>query len=164
MRKLGLQEVNDLTESSQSDEVQKWWVNKKQTLVCSYFPKNSRFWRCGILLSLLSISFPGPYISLLAFRLKWLSLKPLGLISIHFQGKPFNMTLIQVYTPTTNAKEAKWFYEGLQDLQELTPQKDFLFITGDWNAKLGSQEISEVTGKFGLGVQSEAGQRLTELS
>ena len=82
----------------------------------------------------------------------------------HFQGKPFNITVIQVYVPTSNAEEAEveWFYEDLQDLLELTPKKDVLFNTGDWNAKVGSQEISGVTGKFGLGVQNEAGQRLTE--
>ena len=86
------------------------------------------------------------------------------MISGHFQGKPFNITVIQVYAPTTNAKEAEveWFYEDLQDLLELTLKKDVVFITGDWNAKVGSQEIPGVTGKFGLGVQNEAGQRLTE--
>ena len=78
--------------------------------------------------------------------------------------KPFNITVIQVYAPTTNAEEAEveWFYEDLKDLLELTPKNDVLFITGDWNAKVGSREISGVTGKFGLGVQNEAGQRLTE--
>ena len=86
------------------------------------------------------------------------------MISVHFQGKPFNITVIRVYAPTTNAKkvEVERFYEDLQDLLELTPPKDVLFITGDWNAKVGSQEIPRVTGKFGLGVQNEAGQRLTE--
>ena len=86
------------------------------------------------------------------------------MISAHFQGKPFNTKVIQVYTPTSNAEEAEveWFYEDLQDLLELTPQKDVLFIIGDWNAKVGSQEIPGVTGKFGLGLQNEAGQRLTE--
>ena len=86
------------------------------------------------------------------------------MISVHFQSKPFNITVIQVYTSTSNAEEAEieWFYENLQDLLELTPQKDVLFIIGDWNAKVGSQEISGVTGKFGLGVQNEAGQRLIE--
>ena len=86
------------------------------------------------------------------------------MISICFQGKPFNITVIQVYAPTTNAKEAEaeWFYEDLQDFPELTPKKDVLFIIGDWNAKVGSQEIPGVTGKFGLGVQNEAGQKLTE--
>ena len=71
-----------------------------------------------------------------------------------FQGKPFNITVIQVYAPTTNAQEAEveWFYEDPQDLLELTPKKDVLFITGDWNAKIGSQEIPGVTDKFGLGV------------
>ena len=86
------------------------------------------------------------------------------MISVHFQGKPFNITVIQVYAPTSNAEEAEveWFYEDLQDLLELTPQKDVLFIIGDWNAKVGSQEIAGVMAKFGLGVQNEAGQRLTE--
>ena len=77
--------------------------------------------------------------------------------------KPFNITVIQVYTPTSNAEEAEWFCEDLQDLLELTPKKDVLFITGDWNAKVGGQETPGVTGKFGLGVQNEAGQRLIEL-
>ena len=86
------------------------------------------------------------------------------MLSICFQGKPFNITVIQVYAPTTNAEEAEaeQFYEDLQDLLELTAPKDVLFIIGDWNAKIGSQEIPGVTGKFGLGVQNEAGQRLTE--
>ena len=86
------------------------------------------------------------------------------MISLHFQGKPFNTTVIQVYAPTSNAKEAEveCFYEDLQDLLELTPPKDVLFIIGAWNAKVGGQEIPGVTGKFGLGVQNEAGQRLTE--
>ena len=85
------------------------------------------------------------------------------MFSVHFQGKPLNITVIQVYIPTTNAKaEVERFYEDLQDLLELTPQKDVLFIIGDWNAKVGSQEIPGITGKFGLGVQNEAGQRLTE--
>ena len=84
------------------------------------------------------------------------------MISVRFQGKPFNITVIQVYAPTTNAKEAEWFYDDLQDLLELTPPKDVLFIIGDWNAKVGSQEILGVTGKFGLGVQNEAGHRQTE--
>ena len=84
------------------------------------------------------------------------------MISVRFQGKPFNITAIQVYVPTSNAEETgvEWFYEDLQDLLELTPQKDVLFITGDWNAKVGSQETPGVTGKFGLGMQNEAGQRL----
>ena len=84
--------------------------------------------------------------------------------SAHFQGKPFNITVIQVYAPTTNAKEAEaeLFYEDLQDLLEITPKRDVLFIIGDWNTKVGSQEIPGVTGKFGLGIQNEAGQRLTE--
>ena len=86
------------------------------------------------------------------------------MISVHFQGKPFNITVIQIYAPTSNAEEAEVerFYEELQDLLELTPQKDVLFIIEDWNAKVGSQETPGVTGKFGLGVQNEAGQRLTE--
>ena len=87
------------------------------------------------------------------------------MISFYFQGKPFNIMIIQVYAPTSNAEEAEveWFYEDLQDLLELTPKKDVLFIIGDWNAKVGSQETPGVTGKFGLGVQNEAGQRLTVL-
>ena len=81
-----------------------------------------------------------------------------------FQGKPFNITVIQAYAPTSNAEEAEveQFFEDLQDFLELTPKKDVLFIIGDWNAKVGSQEISAVTGKFGHGVQNEAGQRLIE--
>ena len=86
------------------------------------------------------------------------------MISVHFQGKPFNIAVIQVYDPTSNAEEAEveWFYKDLQDLLELTPQKHVLFIIRDWNAKVGSQEIPGVTGKFCLGVQNEAGQRLIE--
>ena len=86
------------------------------------------------------------------------------MISVRFQGKPFNIIVIQVYAPTSNAEEAEveQFYEDLQGLLKLTPKKDVLFIIGDWNAKVGSQEIPGVTGKFGLGVQNEAGQRLTE--
>ena len=86
------------------------------------------------------------------------------MIFVHFQGKPLNITVIQVYTPTTNDKEAdvEWFYDDLQDLLELTPKKDVLFIIVDWNAKVGRQEITGVTGKFGLGLQNEAKQRLTE--
>ena len=84
------------------------------------------------------------------------------MISVHFQGKPFSITVIQVYTPTSNAKEAEWFYEDLQDLLQLIPKKDVLFTIDDWNAKVGSQETPGVTGKFGLAVQSEAGQRLIE--
>ena len=86
------------------------------------------------------------------------------MISVHFQGKPFNITVIQVYALTSNAEEAEVerFYEDLQDLLELIPPKDVLFIIGDWNAKAGSQEIPGVTGKFGLGVQNEAGQKLIE--
>ena len=84
------------------------------------------------------------------------------MISVRFQGKPVNITVIQVYALTSNAEEAVRFYEDLQDLLELTPKKDVLFIIGDWNAKVGSQEILGVTDKFGLGVQNEAGQRLIE--
>ena len=86
------------------------------------------------------------------------------MISVRFQGKPFNITVIQVSAPTSNAEEAEVerFYEDLQDLLELTPKKDVLFIIGDWNAKVGSQEAPGVTGKFGLGVRNEAGQRLIE--
>ena len=86
------------------------------------------------------------------------------MISVRFQGKPFNIMVIQVYAPTSNAEEAKVerFYEDLQDLLELTPKKDIFFIIGDWNAKVGSQETPGVTGKFCLGVQNESGQRLIE--
>ena len=86
------------------------------------------------------------------------------MISVHFQGKPFNITVIQVYALTNNAEEAEveWFYEDLQDLLELTPKKVVLFIIGDWNAKVGSLETPGVTGKFGLEVQNEAGQKLIE--
>ena len=86
------------------------------------------------------------------------------MISFRFQGKPFNIMVIQVYALTSNAEEAEveQFYEDLQDVLELTPKKDVLFIIGDWKAKVGSQETPGVTGKFGLGVQNEAGQRLIE--
>ena len=84
------------------------------------------------------------------------------MISVPFQDKPFNITVIQVYAPTSKAEEAELFYEDLQDLLELTPKKDVLFITEDWNAKVGSQETPGVTCKFGHGVQNEAGQRLIE--
>ena len=85
------------------------------------------------------------------------------MISVCFQGKPFNITVIQIYAPTSNAEaEVEQFYEDLQDLLELTPQKEVLFILGDWNAKVGSQGTPGVTGKFGLGIQNEAGQRLKE--
>ena len=89
-------------------------------------------------------------------------LKNNRMISVRFQGKPFNITVIQVYASTSNAEEAEveWFQEDLQDLLELTPQRAVLFIIRDWNAKVGSQEIPGVIGKFGLGVQNEAGQRL----
>ena len=83
------------------------------------------------------------------------------MISVHFQGKLFNITVIQIYAPTNNAEEAEveWFYEDLQDLLELTPKRDVLFLIGDWNAKVGSQETPGVTGKFGLGVWIETWQR-----
>ena len=84
------------------------------------------------------------------------------MIFVCFKGKPLSITVIQVYAPTSNAKEAERFHEDLQDLLELTPKKDVLFIIGDWNAKVGSQEIPGIIGKFGLEVQNEAGQRLTE--
>ena len=86
------------------------------------------------------------------------------MISVHLQGQPFNITVIQGYAPTSNTEETKVerFYEDLQDLLELTPKKDVLFIIGDWNAKVGSQETPGVTGKFGLGMRNEAGQRLIE--
>ena len=86
------------------------------------------------------------------------------MISVGFQGKPFNITVIQVYAPTSNTEKAEveWFYEDLQDLLELTPKKDVLFLIGDWNVKVGSQETPGVTGKFGLGVRNEAEQRLIE--
>ena len=86
------------------------------------------------------------------------------MISVRFQGKPFNITVIQVYAPTSNAEEAEVerFYEDLQDLLELTPKRDVLFIIGDWNAKVGNQETPGVTGKFGLGIWNEAGKRLIE--
>ena len=92
------------------------------------------------------------------------NLKNDRIISVHFQGKPFNITVIQAYAPTSNTEEAEveLCYEDLQDLLELTPQKDVLFIIGDWNAKVGSQETPGVTGKFGLGVRNESGQRLRE--
>ena len=86
------------------------------------------------------------------------------MISLHFQGKPFNITVIQAYAPTSNTEEAEveQFYKDLQEFLELTPKKDVLFIIGDWNAKVGSQETPGVTVKFGLGVQNETGQRLIE--
>ena len=90
------------------------------------------------------------------------NLKSDRMISVCFQSKPFNITVIQVYAPTSNAVEAERFYEDLQELLELTPQKDVLFIIGDWNTEVGSQETPGITGKFGLGVQNEAGQRLME--
>ena len=92
------------------------------------------------------------------------NLKNDRIISVRFQGKPFNITVIQVYAPNSNAEEAEveLFYEDLQDLLELTPKKDVLFIIRDWNTKVGSQETPGVTGKFGLGIWNEAGQRLIE--
>ena len=89
------------------------------------------------------------------------NLKNDRMISVHFQGKPFNITVIQAYAPTSNAEEAEveWFYEDVQELLELTPKKDAFVIIGDWNAKVGSQEKPGVTGKFGLGIGNEAGQR-----
>ena len=92
------------------------------------------------------------------------NLKNDRMISVRFQGIPFNITIMQVYAPTSNAEEAEveWFYEDLQDLLELTLKKDVLFIKGDWNAEVGSQETPGVTGKFGLGMWNEAGQRLIE--
>ena len=92
------------------------------------------------------------------------NLKNDRMISVHLQGKPFNITVIQVYAPTSNAEQAEveWFHEDLQDILELTPKKDVLFIIGGWNAKVGSQETPGVTGKFDLGVQNEAGQRLID--
>ena len=92
------------------------------------------------------------------------NLKNHRMISVHFQGKPFSIIVIQVYAPTSNGEEAEveWFYKDLQDLLELTPKKGVLFIIRDWNAKVGSQETPGVTGKFGLGIQNEARQRLIE--
>ena len=96
--------------------------------------------------------------------LTWMQSQKQQIISVHFQGKPFNITVIQVYALTSNAEEAEveWFYEDLQDFSELTSRRVVLFIIGDWNAKIGSQETPGVTGKFGLGVQNEAGQKLME--
>ena len=92
----------------------------------------------------------------------WMQSQKQQIISVHFQGKPSNITIIQVYALMTNAEEAEveWFYEDLQDFLEITPPKDMIFIIGDWHAKVGTQEIPGVTAKFGLGVQNEAGQRL----
>ena len=94
------------------------------------------------------------------------NLKNDRMISVRFHGKPFNITVIQVYALTSNAEEAEleWFYEDLHDLLELIHKKDIIFIIGDWNAKVGNQEIPGVTGKFGCGVQREAGQRLTSFA
>ena len=90
------------------------------------------------------------------------NLKTDRMISVHFQGKSFNITVIQVYALTSNAEEVEveWFYEDVEDILELTPENDVLFIVGDWNAKVGSQETPGVTGKFGLGIRNEAGQRV----
>ena len=100
------------------------------------------------------------------FEMQYLdaNLKNDRMISVRFQGKPFNITVMQVYAPTSNDEEAEveWFYEDLQDVLGLTPKKDVLFIIGDWNAKVGSQETPGVTGQFGLGMRNEAGQRLIE--
>ena len=92
------------------------------------------------------------------------NLKNNRMMSVRFQGKPFNITIIQAHAPASNAEESEveWFYEDLQDLLKLAPKKDVLFIIGYWNAKVGSQETSRVTGKFGLGIKNEAGQRLIE--
>ena len=98
------------------------------------------------------------------FKLPIINLKNHRMISVPFQGKPFNITVIQVYAPTSNAEEAEaeWIYEDLQDLLEITPKKDLLFILGDWNGKVGSQKTPGVTDKFALGVQIEAGQKIIE--
>ena len=120
---------------------------------CIYFYRQEFFRRNGVAIMVNK--------RVLNAVLGW-NLKIDRMISVRFQGKPFNITIIQVYAPTSNAEEAEVerFYEDLQDLLELTPKKDVLFILGDWNAKVGSQETHGVTGKFGLGVQNEAGQRL----
>ena len=95
----------------------------------------------------------------------WMQSQNNRMISVHFQGKLFNITVIQAYAPTSNAEETEVerFYEDLQDLLERTPKKDVLFITGDWNAKVGSQETPGVTDKFGLGIQNEAGQKANRI-
>ena len=92
------------------------------------------------------------------------NLKNDRMISVHFQGKPLDITVIQAYAPTRNTEEAEveWFYDDLQDLLKVTPKKDVLFITDNWNSKVGSQEVPGITGEFGLGVHNEAGQRVTE--
>ena len=92
------------------------------------------------------------------------AISKMTMISVRFQGKLFNITVIQVYAPTSSAEDIEWFYEDLQDLLELTPKPEVLFIIGNWNTKVGSQELPGVTDKFGLGVQSKAGQRLTEFN
>ena len=91
------------------------------------------------------------------------AISKMTVISVHFQGKPFSIIVIQFYAPNSNGEEAEQFCEDIQDLLELTPKKDVLLILGDWNAKVGSQETPGVTGKFGLGMWSEAGQRLIKL-
>ena len=113
-------------------------------------------WGCA---PFLSVVWPGVRNAVLGCNLK-----NNRVISVHFQGKPFNIRVIQVYAPTINGEEAKveWFFEDLQDLLKLTPKRDVLFLIVDWNTKVGSQEIPGVTGKLGLGVQNEAGQRLIE--
>ena len=102
-----------------------------------------------------------PSDALLQHLPSYLGFSYLGVIFVCLQGKPFNITVFQVYAPTSNTEETEveWFYEDLQYLLELTPKKDVLFIIGDWNAKVGSQETPGVTGKFGLGMQNEAEQR-----
>ena len=123
----------------------------------------SRFFTSGIRAKVLEFQLQHTLVSLQNAVLGC-NLKNNRMILVHFQGKPFNLTLIQIYAPTSNAEEAEveWFCEDLQDLLELTPKKDVLFIIADWNAKVGSQEISGLTGKFGLRVQNKAGQRLIE--
>ena len=129
-------------------------VNKRvQNAVLGCNLKNNR---------MISVHFQGkPFniIDLDYYDIEWFALEMNRDHSVHFQGKPFNIIVIQVYAPTSNAKETEVerFYEDLQDLLELTPPKDVLFIIGDWNAKVGSQEIPGVTGKFGLRVQNETG-------
>ena len=113
-------------------------------------------------MSIVSVCLPSD--ALLQHLPSYLGFSNIGVIFVCLQGKPFNITVFQVYAPTSNAEETEVerFYEDLQDLVELTPQKDVLFIIGDWNAKAGSQETPGVTSKFGLGMQNEAGQRLIE--
>ena len=129
------------------------WVNLTQMTIVSTTVGTNSFRRNGVAL-IVNFSIQNAVLGC--------NLKNDRMISVCFQGKPFNITVIEVYAPTNNAEEAEvdQFYEDLQDLLDLTPPKDVLFITGDWNAKVGSQEISGITGKLGLGVQNE-GQRLT---